>query len=375
MRITEPYIIFLRTLPSGKKVYYYQYRDENGKRSPAYSCGTDKLAQAKKICQRLYNSGAFSKSSGTLFKSFAKGFFDDDSTYRKWKRTNGEDIAPSTLSSYIRLLDNQIMPYFGDMQLGKIKVDTVKKWIVWLNERWSAKTSNNAQSVLNIVLKSAKEKGIIDTVPSSDLSFRKIKKKSRELLTVEELRKIYQEGDWGWESARRAFLVCAITGMRIGEVTGLQSFEVGEDRLNVEHSLHPKFGLGPTKTRVCRYVPVPRILNLKNKCGSKWAFQKPLKEEPVSASYIYKKLMAICEGIGIDTKRRGITVHSLRNMFVSYMRGSSFGETIDLKIKAVIGHADESMTDWYTYWTPEMFPEIYEIQEKLFYEITSKSEE
>ena len=370
MRITEPYTIFKRTLPSGKQVYYYQYRDENGRRSPSYSTGTDKLSQAKRICQKLYNEGKFSSNSGLLFKTFAAGFFDEGSPYRKWKKTSGNDLAPSTLASYIKLLNFQILPYFGDMQIRKINTDTIKQWIVWMNENWSAKTSNNAQSVMNIILKSAKEKRLIKEVPSADLSFRKIKKKHRELLTVEELNKIYHNEDWRWEVARRAFLVCAITGMRIGEVVGLQTFEVGDDRLNVEHSMHPFFGLGETKTRVCRYVPIPPSLNLKSKCGSKWAFQKPDAEEPVLAGYIYKRLMAICASMNIDTKERGITLHSLRNMFISYMRGSTFGANIDAKIKAVVGHADETMTDWYTYWTPEMFPEIYEVQEKLYKQIT-----
>lgn len=370
MRYTEPYIIFPRTLPSGKTIYYYQYRDENGHRSPMYSTGTDKLSQAKRICQKLYNEGKFQKNSGLLFKNFAAGFFDEDSSYRRWKRTSGEDLAPSTYASYIKLLNYQILPYFGNMQLRKINTDQIKQWIVWVNENWSAKTSNNAQSVLNIILKSAKEKRLIKEVPSADLSFRRIKKKERQLLTVEELSEIYTKGEWRWEVARRAFLVCAITGMRIGEVVGLQTYEVGIDRMNVEHSLHPVYGLGETKTRVCRYVPIPPSLNLQEKCGSKWAFQKPDSEEPVRAGYIYKRLMAICADMNIDTKERGITLHSLRNMFISYMRGSSFGASIDAKIKAVVGHADETMTDWYTYWTPEMFPEIYEIQENLYKQIT-----
>ena len=370
MRITEPYIIFLRTLPSGKSVYYYQYRDENGRRSSAYSTGTSKLSQARRICQKMYNEGKFQSHSGLLFEKFSDGFFDDGSPYRRWKQTNGDDLAKSTVDSYVKLLNHQILPYFGKMHIRKISVDNVKAWIVWLNENWSAKTSNNAQSVFNIIMKSAKEKRIIREVPSAELSFRKIKKKHRELLTVPELRAIYNSDGWRWSCARRAFLVCAITGMRIGEVVGLQTEDVGDDRLDVKHSLHPHFGLGQTKTRVNRFVPIPRILNMRSKCGSKWAFQKPAGEDPVSASYIYKKLMEICAGLGIDTKARGITVHSLRNAFISYMRGSSFGEKIDLKIKAVVGHADESQTDWYTYWTPEMFPEIYEVQEKLYREIT-----
>lgn len=370
MRITEPYTIFLRKLSNGKSVYYYQFRDENGVRSSARSTGTNKLSQAKRICQKLYNEGKFKKNTAMLFKTFAEDFFDDNSSYMQWKRTSGVNLALSTLSSYRKLLRVQILPYFSNMSISKISVSTVKDWIVWLNEKWSAKTSNNAQSVFNIIMKSAKEKRLIKEVPSADLSFRKIHKKERVLLTVDELNKIYHSELWIWECARRAFLTCALTGMRIGEVTGLQTFEVGDDRLNVEHSLHPKFGLGPTKTRVCRYVPIPNSLRLKEQCGKKWAFEKPTKQEPCSASFIYKRLMMICDSLGIDHKTRGITVHSLRNTFISYMRGSSFGETIDLKIKAVVGHSDSTQTDWYTYWTPEMFPEIYEIQEKLYHNIT-----
>lgn len=369
MRVTEPYTLFLRTLPSGKTVYYYQFRDENGVRSPARSTGTSNKAQARRVCNRLYNEGAFRSCSSKLFKSFSSGFFDDDSPYMKWKRTSSVELAKSTVASYRRLLSHQILPYFGKMEISKITVSTIKEWIVWLNESWSAKTSNNAQSVMNIILKSAKEKGLIRDVPSADLSFRKVRKKERVLLTVDELRKIYRSPLWNWECARRAFLVCAITGMRIGEVTGLQAVDVYEDRLNVRHSLHPLYGLGETKTRVCRYVPIPPQLKLREKCGKVWAFEKPGRDKPCDEMYFYKRFVAVLDSLGIDRKGRGLTVHSLRNFFISYMRGSAFGESIDLKIKAVVGHADGTQTDWYTYWTPEMFPEIYQVQEKLYKEI------
>lgn len=375
MRVTEPYTIFLRTLPSGRKVYYYQYRDENGRRSPAYSTGTDKLSQARRFCQKLYNEGKLRNESGMLFKTFAAGFFDEDSDFSKWKKVSGKELSPSTRRNYVAMLTNQILPYFAEMELKKINTATVKKWILWLGEKWSAKTSNTAQSVLNLILKSAKEKRLINEMPSLNLSFRKVEKKDRQLLTVGELSRIYASELWHWESARLAFLVCTITGMRIGEITGLQTVDVGDDRLNVRHSMNDKFGLGETKTRKSRYVPIPKSLELKSKCGSVWAFHKPDSEKPLTAGFMYKKLMLICESLGIDTKERGITVHTLRNFFISYMRGSIYGASIDLKIKAVVGHADKSMTDHYTYWTPEMFSEIYEVQLKLYKEITEASDE
>lgn len=369
MRITEPYTIFLRTLPSGRKIYYYQFRDKNGNRSPAYSCGTSKHSQAIRFCNKLYNDGQFNISKELKFKQFTQNFFDDDSDFCKWKTINGKKLSKETQRQYISLLEHQLLPYFKNYHLSKITTNTVKNWIIWTSDKCSAKTSNSAQSVLNIILKSAKEKKLINENPCAELTFRKITKKNRQLLTVDELNAIYNSSLWTYDVVRNAFLLATITGMRIGEVTGLQTIDVGQDRLNVIHSLNAKYGLGPTKTRVCRYVPIPLSFDLKSKCGDKWAFTNPNTQEPITSNYVYVKLISICKSLGIDTKQRGITVHSLRNTFISYMRGSSFGKTIDLKIKAVVGHSDNSMTDWYTYWTPDMFGEIYQIQEELYKKI------
>ncbi len=370
MRITEPYIIFPRKLKSGRVVYYYQFRDEEGKRSAAYSTGTDKLSQAKRICQKMYNQGQFVKHNGLTFKSFANGFFDDDSDWCKWRKVNDSTLAASTIHSYRQILQNRIMPYFENIELKKINTDIVKKWIVWLSEKASAKSTNNAQSVLNIILKSAKEKKLIKELPTAGLSFRKIKKKDRQLLSLTELNQIYHSPLWYSQSVKNAFLLCCLTGMRIGEVTGLQTVDISENYINVQHSLHPDFGLGQTKTRVCRYVPIPSELNLKSLCGEVWAFPRTDKKEPVNEKTVYSNFTKICDSLNIERKERGITVHSLRNFFISYARGNTQGTDIEAKIKAVVGHADETQTDWYTYWTPDMFIEIYKLQSQLYKEIT-----
>ena len=85
---------------------------------------------------------------------------------------------------------------------------------------------------------------------------------------------------------------------------------------------------------------------------------------------MHDNIKAICKDLGIDTKERGITTHTLRNFFISYLSYLESENVPEPKIRAVAGHKDPTMTGLYTYWTPEMFPEIYEVQEKLFYQIT-----
>ena len=63
MRVTEPYTLFPRKLPSGKTVIYYQYRRSDGTRSAPKSTGCTTMTAAKRFCNKLYNSGEIGRAS------------------------------------------------------------------------------------------------------------------------------------------------------------------------------------------------------------------------------------------------------------------------------------------------------------------------
>lgn len=358
MRVTEPYTIFPRKLKNGT-VWYYQYRDDAGIRSVAHSTGCRTKAEALRLCRKMYNEGEFSNDRSTLFKTFASGFFDKDKSWYKWKVASLQKISETTLLSYVRLLEYQVMPFFADIKISRITTDTIKEWIIWMSGKWSPKTSNNAQSVLNIILKAAKEKRIISDVPSLGLSFRKLQKKNRILLTEEEVRQIYNSDRWFASEDRQIFLVAAITGMRIGEILGLRMEDLSDGCLNVRHSYNKQFGLGSTKTKICRYVPIPKGLSFFP--GNEYIFERNGK--PVPHQTVYLTFRRICDSLGLDREERGLTIHSLRNFFISYLQKENVPEP---KIRAVAGHAETTMTDLYTYWNPDMLKEVYEAQQKLY---------
>ena len=375
-RYREPFTIYPRKLKSGKVVFYYQFRRADGTRSAARSLGTSSKAEAMRRARRLWREGYFEregrqKPKAPLFKEFAEALLEPGSEFLLWKEATGRKPAPSTLASYRQLLSTHLVPRFGGMRLPDITPALVKEWVLEKREEVAPKTGNNALSVLNIIMKAAVEKGHIAKSPAEGLGYRKADRKERSLLSVKEIAAIYR-ASWPSESARRLFLTLAVTGMRAGEAIALSPSDVLPDRLNVSRSYSAKFGMGPTKTRARRVVPIPPSLDLASHCGEKWAFQKPGEDAPVSASSVYKRFRRICASLGIDTKARGITIHSLRNFFISYMRASPKGSEIDLKIKAVVGHAGSTMTDWYTYWKAEDFSEIYALQEELLQKITGK---
>lgn len=361
MRVAEPYTIFQRTMKSGKIVYYYQFRQENGLRSTPKSTGCTTLASAKRFCNKLYNQGDFKKHSSLRFEIFTKDFFSKNSEFYKWKQINNSQITDETLLAYNKFLRNQLLPYFSDIQITAINRSQVKQWIIWASEKWSAKTVNNAQTVLNTILNQAVDKEIIEYNPASNLSFRKINKIERDILTVDEISKMYKSDKWSNEIIRTAFLVASITGMRISEVVALQNADITDKYINVQHSYSRQFGLGSTKTKNCRYIPKPIELVLYNE-NSEWIFPSE-NGLPFNICRMYDNLHRIWKDLGIDYETRKLTTHTLRDFFNTYLRSNNVP---DAKVKAILGHKDKDMTDWYTYWKPEMFPEVYDVQLKLF---------
>lgn len=369
MRVHEPYIIFPRTLSSGRIVYYYQFRYKDGTRSSLLSTGETSLKRAKRKIQQLYNSGAFDIERKIIFfRHFAEDFFSKTSEYYQFQSVTGKPIKDSTLASYTKLLHNQILPFFADYVIKSITKDTIKQWVLWASNKWSSKTINNAHGVLNIIFESALDKELIARNPLTNLRFRNTERKQRELLTVSELANIYNSEYWCRDVQRQMFLMAILTGMRIGEISALKKDCVCDNYLDVKYTYSDKFGLGSTKTGECRKVPVINIFQSTSK--SEWFFEGLSPDKPMLSHAVYNSFSRLCDRLKIDRKARGITIHSLRNFFISYLQEHNISEA---KIKAVVGHKDKNnMTDHYTYWTPEMFPEIYALQKHLYEQITGE---
>lgn len=369
MRATEPYTIFLRTFPSGKTVYYYQFRDENGKRSTPKSTGCTNLSSARRFCQKLYNSGEFKTASKTTFKKYTENIFTTESRYYKWKIANKEKISLETLLAYNKFLNYQLLPYFSEHIITEIKRADVKDWVIWANEKWSPKTVNSAQTVLNLIFKQAIDEEIIENNPCYNLSFRTVEKKQRELLTIEEVRYLYNNGKW-WYDNQLIFLLDIITGMRISEVVALHCDNIYENYIDVCHSYSRQFGLGETKTKENRFVPIPAVLAKSLRLRSGFLFVNHEGKnigKPLNINSFYTNLIDNYTRCGIDYKKRGLTVHTNRDFYNTFLESENVPEP---KIRAVIGHKDSSMTNLYTYWKPDMFTEVYTAQEKLYRIIT-----
>lgn len=368
MRITEPYTIFQRKLPSGRIVWYYQYRNEDGTRSNAYSLATDKKSVAIRTARDLYRSGKMYQSakSRLFFREFIKDFFSENSDYCKWRELVNRKLTPATRYRYENCVKFQLLPFFEKISINEITSAMIKEWIIWASEKWKPKSINSAKGVLNIILDSATEKNLLQKNPMSSVKLLKVEKKHRDLLTIDEI-KLIVNSEWNNKEQCQMVLLAVITGMRMGEISALQFSDIHENYLSVTKSYNRQFGMGETKTHLKRQVPMPDnfFCDIK-KIG--YVFQQE-NGKPIAPATVYATFARLCDKLNIDRKARGITIHSLRNFFISYMQSENVTES---KIRAVVGHADTTMTDLYTYWKPEMMPEIYEAQSKLMQKITEK---
>jgi integrase len=77
----------------------------------------------------------------------------------------------------------------------------------------------------------------------------------RGVLTIEEARRLFLL-EWADERARVGSLLSMTTGLRAGEVIGVQVRDIGTDRLHVRHSWSNQDGLKSPKTGVERTIPL-----------------------------------------------------------------------------------------------------------------------
>lgn len=381
MRKKLPYSLIARTI--GNSVYiYYRYRRLDGTRSPLISTGvkaestsaTDIAAAKRKanlVCMDLFGDDMLKQSSSMTIAEYTKDFFTDNCRYVQWKKSKGtaehEGLTKSTIAFYRTKLDKQILPYIGNLRLCDLTIKKCKSWVLELKRAgYSNKTINGAIGVMRIIRNQATEDELLAIDPLLNIGTFRVDKVNKELWTIDELRDMFHEERWKNKQARFASLLSCCTGMRIGEIIALSYDDIHEDYIDVHQNYSEKFGFGGVKTHSNRKIPLCKELKEVITAsdglllpGRKIA-GKPVK--PLGSDSIRNNLRSVMRDMGIDYKKRKLTFHAFRHFFNTYLEKSDINPN---KIRAVIGHKDDSMTGLYTDWNANEFPEVYREQSKL----------
>ena len=227
-----------------------------------------------------------------------------------------------------------------------------------LRKDCSPSSVNRTFGVLKTILREAYFRGDIEHEITAGTGNISIKSKEKGIFTVEELQRMFDPIDHPWrnERARIAFLLMADTGMRTGEVLGLQwkhvDFENGIVRIE---RAWKRDGFGPTKSSK------PRKTGMTNRlCSTLLSYMQDVltcldnhlvicwdNGTHLSPEVIAKYFKRAMEKMSIDKKSRNLSPHAFRHSIITHMRQANID--MDL-LKANIGHSDLKTTDGYTHY-------------------------
>lgn len=211
----------------GRYMWRFQYA------GVSYSGYCKTVTEAKKALRdRRYEveHGVFSKELAIQL----------DAWFIEWLNTyKVADCKESTLNLYRETYKRYIKPEFGKKQIKKLRADMIQRFVNRIAREYSKSIASTVNFLLYDSLKQATRNGIISRNPMESTTppkFRKSEKKKA--LTAEEERAFLEEAQTS--SYYPLYRLASLTGMRMGEVLGLQwsdvDFRKGE--IHITHTMN-----------------------------------------------------------------------------------------------------------------------------------------
>jgi integrase len=251
-----------------------------------------------------------------------------------------------TMLRYDTSLDNQILPYLGDVRLDNITPQMVRAWVGNLvRDGVGSSSVKKAHALLRQVMKTAFEDEIIRRNPVQRIELPAVIPTEKRALTIRELRMLEDE----CPDHRALILVMGLMGLRIGEARALQIQDVNLFKREIvvrramTHDKDYKSVSSTTKTKQVRNIPIPeplvellRPLVDGQKAGA--PVFRGVKGEALNDGWFRKSVFKKA------TNKIGwtdITVHSLRHTCASLMISSGTPVTT---VSRVLGHSSVVQT-------------------------------
>lgn len=294
---------------------------------------TKKLA-LRRLQERLalVNSPAFKPKHKLTFHAVVE----------KWKREVLPLHKPSSQCSFRGNLTS-LTEFFGTMDLSEIDFSTVQRWIS--EQRSSPKTVGNRFGTFRLVMQYAKQCGFLQSFDFKGLRFPKRGLINQPCFTVDLSKKIIEAAR---EPFRTMFWLVAETGMRGGEVCGLQIEDVLDHAVFVRRSAWR--GLRTPKTpKAVRRVEISAALaeHLAQHIGTRktgLVFQTREATPYDNQNVVVWELKPLLKKLKID--RKGAGLHAFRHSNASAL--DSLGIPLSVRQDRP-GHVEIAMTMNYSH--------------------------
>jgi integrase len=375
------YILYRRASGGkGGKVFYVAFWDAEAQRyTNRRSTGKTAEGEADNQARRWLKDGVPLRK-GHTFYGHLEEFWEPGSPYLKRKAGRGKVFSAAYVENARRGIEKYVLPWLDGANRRRLPIEGVtaqllEDLIAYLSSTGLGPSRvNGIVKAVRVVLSEAHRLGEIQENPAKRVEKLADKPPARDLLTAEEVRKIFAP-EWKDKRYRAANLLAATTGMRLGEIRGLQAGDIVGDEIRVCHNWQDREADGEKlkapKWGSTRKVPVPsRTLEAlhelvgSNPWGDGFVFWGHTRGKPPSTTVIEDSFYAALRAIGIteeQRKSRGLSFHQWRHWFNSVLRG----RVSDHALRLLTGHSSEAMQDHYTEITDEQRREVKLLAEGL----------
>ncbi len=185
-----------------------------GVRQKWETVGRNKKDAERRLANILHqlHSGAYRQITAISFDEFADKWLQDYAA---------GSVKPLTLRRYRSIVSCYLKSAFAGFLLADISTEHVQGFLsrALRERRVAPRTVNQALAVLKVMLKHAKRWHYLRENPSEGVKPLRVEPKEMDYLKPNEVRLLLQQAD---EPYRTLFLTAILTGMRLGELLGLQ---------------------------------------------------------------------------------------------------------------------------------------------------------
>jgi integrase len=244
---------------------YYAVIPFNGKRK-WFRGGTRKDAE-RVLAERLteINQGTYTEIPKLTFKAYTEIWF------KSYAEMN---LKPSTLALYRVIIDKHFIPQWGDCKPDLIKSVQMQLYFSDRLKKVGHETVRNEVALLKQMFKHAHQWGYVKVNPAEHLQRPKMVRPEIEILEPAEFKKLLEHSGGLY---RVAFLTAILTGIRAGELWGLQwcDMDWNSKQLYVHRSVWKNGFQTPKSKNSIRKIDLPDNLVLELK---KWKLACPISE-------------------------------------------------------------------------------------------------
>jgi integrase len=270
------------------------------------------------------------------------------------------DFAPRFLSGYAKanrhkpsgiagkesIIRVHLFPRFGDRPLDRISTEDVQRLKAALGDR-APKTVNNVLTVLNVILKTAVEWGVIERM-SCRVTLQRTSAAEARFLDFDEYERLVQQAEADGPVTHAAVLLAGEAGLRCGELMALEWRDVDLDKrqLTVARSEWKGHVTAPKSGRL-RRVPMTERLALALRDARHLRGPRVVSDD--QGRPLTQKVVQILARHAARRAQVRAGVHILRHTFCSHlaMRGAPARA-----IQELAGHQDLMTTQRYMHLSP-----------------------